>query len=94
MYKQDVLASNPDSQTFVRSDNETASVNLMDPQLVNLYSNLDQLVNLKNYKSGKLSNILLKTLVSWIILELGLYNQKNKFVFCLSTLLNYLLKPP
>ena len=52
MYKQDVVANNPDSQTFVRSDNETASLNLMDPELVNLFSNMDQLVHLKDYKSS------------------------------------------
>ena len=55
MYKQDVLANNPDIQTFIRSDNETASINLMNPALVNLFSNLNQLVNLKDYTTGKCS---------------------------------------
>lgn len=54
MFKQDtILTDNPDNQIWVKTDNDTASVNLLDPSTVNLFSNLDQLVNLKDYSTGK-----------------------------------------
>jgi hypothetical protein len=47
MFKQDAVLASPDNQIWIRNDNETASVNLVDPSAVNLFSNLDQMIHLK-----------------------------------------------
>ena len=53
MFKQDTTPmDNPDNQIWVKTDNDTASVNLVDPATVNLFSNLDQLVHLKDPNAG------------------------------------------
>jgi hypothetical protein len=52
MFKQDAIGDEEDKQIYVRTDNETASVNLGDPALLNLFSNLDQLIHLKDYQAG------------------------------------------
>ena len=52
MFKQDAVGDEADKQIYVRTDNDTASINLVDPAQVNLFSNLDQLIYLKDYKAG------------------------------------------
>ncbi len=55
MFKQDtVLTDNPDNQIWVKTDNDTASINLVDPSTVNLFSNLDQASMLSTFYARNL----------------------------------------